>query len=495
MKEHGMSSQGFFRSCAAFALGALAGTSSGVTEGEAQAQALTGVVLGQQHASLVAAEEGLQRSSQAPGAFRTLNIAMRSFSPNPSVGGSATSVSDVNSSNYGAIKIFMEKAAAYTHNRVTFSIASWTPTAPNTVIEQVGINGDSQDAAYDTGGALNPTWGLFYLSMAPFHLNYRQTLDWLYEAGGLALAQSLIDERHLNVKIIPVLSSTPQMAGYFKSPIGSADCDGEPACESTAAVGMAGLCSSAWTLRFLPPGQVILDRACDAMVADGSIPFKSLNFVNAISGLSNLGAIQSGAITGFEQATPLDDLALFYPEPGPAPVPQSLQNPGHKGLRFVHFPSWHQPFLLGFVLLNETAIWDTLSPAQQRGLERAGRDSVRSSFETSESVQCDRLRELLAFNDGEVQLDSSGTPVLGTDGEPVPADLHVSRYGRADIARLRASTAAYLEELRGGASPTGEQIEYRQIYDSILAYEQRIHFRWKPTKFPRECDLALDRPE
>jgi TRAP-type mannitol/chloroaromatic compound transport system substrate-binding protein len=417
----------------------------------------------------------------------SIAIPMRTFSANPSVGGSATSVSDVDSPNYGAIRIFMEKAAAYTHGSVAFSIESWNPTAPNTVIEQVGIDGDGRDAAYDTGGSLNPTWGLFFLSMAPFHLGYRQTLDWLYEGGGLELAQSLIDARNLNVKIIPVLSSNPQVAGHFKAPVGRAECDGEAACEATPGVGMAGVCTSGWTLRFLPPGQNILDRACDDMVTDGSIPTKNLSFVNAISGLSNLAAIQSGAVTGFEQATPMDDRALFYPDPGPAPVPLSLQNPGHKGLRFLHFPSWHQPFLLGFVMLNESALWDVLSHSQQRAIERAGRDALRESFETSESVQCERLRELLGFNDGQPQLDAAGQPILDASGEAVPADLHLARYDRASLRRLARATDAYLDSLRGGDSPTLEQLEYRQVHDSILAYERDTRFRWRPTKFPAGC--------
>lgn len=312
----------------------------------------------------------------------------------------------------------------------------------------------------------------------------------MFDAGGLELAQSLIDARNLNVEIIPVLSSNPQVAGHFKAPVGSADCDGEEACENTAPVGMAGLCTSGWTLRFLPPGQFILDRACDRLVADGSIAAKNLSFVNAISGLSNLAAIQSGAVTGFEQATPMDDLALFYPDPGPAPVPQALQNPGHKGLRFLHFPSWHQPFLLGFVLLNKTAISDTLSRSQQRALERAGRDAMRDSFETSASVQCERLGALLAFNYGEVQLDAVGAPILDAAGEPVPADLHVARYGRAAIEQLQAATADYLDSLKGGDNPSADELEFRQIYDSILAYERRIRFSWRPTQFPRRCDFA-----
>jgi hypothetical protein len=284
-----------------------------------------------------------------------------------------------------------------------------------------------------------------------------------------------------------VLSSNPQVAGHLKAPIGRAECEGEAACEATNGVGMAGLCTSGWTLRFLPPGQNIMDRACDEMVADGSIAAQNLSFVNAISGLSNLGAIQSGAVTGFEQATPMDDLVLFYPEPGPAPVPQALQNPGHKGLRFLHFPSWHQPFLLGFVLLNRTTIWDALSASQQRALERAGRDALRESFEQSESVQCERLEALLSFNDAQVQLDSAGSPILDAAGEAIPADLHVASYDRASLRRLRGATDDFLESLRGGGSPTAEQLEFRQVHDAILAYERRTHFRWTPARFPGRC--------
>jgi TRAP-type mannitol/chloroaromatic compound transport system substrate-binding protein len=480
--------------CPGFAmlsLGLLASVSGCALDGDADSVAIEKAPYGRLLAPLSTVRDPT-RSSLAVGAGTTIDIAMRSFSANPSVGGSATSVGDVTRPNYGALAIFTETAAAYTHHRVTFSITSWAPTAPNTVIEQVGVDGDSQDAAYDTGGALNPTWGLFYLSMAPFHLSYRQTLDWLYDEGGLALAQSLIDARNLNVKIIPVLSSTPQIAGDFKAPIGSVSGEGEPARE--AGIGMAGLCTSGWTLRFLPPGEVIIDRACDAMVADGSIPAKHLSFVTAIPGLSNLAAIQSGAVTGFEQATPMDDLSLFYPDPGAAPVPQSSQNPGHKGLRFLHFPSWHQPFLLGFVLLNETTIWNNLSRSDQRALERAGRDALAESFEASESAQCEKLRALLAFNDEQVQLDAVGDPILDADGQAISADLRIARYGRAALRRLQDSTGAYLESLRGGANPTEDQLEYRQIYDSILAYERKIHFRWRPTQFPRECDLSDEPP-
>ena len=461
-------------------LAGLVGCSVEMGSGAEQAEAGFGR-LGQAIA-VVSHGHGADPDPESPA---VIEIPMRSFSSNPSVAGTATSVTDVGSPSYGALAIFMEKAAAYTRGSVRFTIDNWAPTAPSSVIQQVGIEGDGRDAAYDTGGALDPSWGLFYLSMAPFHLGYEQTLDWLYDAGGLELAQSLLDARGANVQIIPVLSSNPQVAGYFRAPIGGAACDGEPDCE---AVGLEGLCSAGWSLRFLPPGQDIIDRACDSLVADGRIGEKNLGFVSAVPGLSNLAAIQSGVITGFEQASPLDDLALFFPEPGPAPVAQAQQNPGHKGLRYVHFPSWHQPFFLGFVLLEQSTLWNGLTRAQQRALERAGRDALRESFATSGSAQCDSLREILAFNDDQLQLDAAGTPIIDTSsGQPISADLHLASYGRAALRDLSRATESYLESLRGGEEPTPEQLEFRRVHDSVLDYERRIRFRWQPPRFPDQC--------
>jgi len=416
------------------------------------------------------------------------HIALRTFSSNPSVGASATSVNDVASPDYGALVTFFEKAAEYTDGEVTFGVEDWAPTAPNTVLQQVGLDGDGRDAAYDIGTALDPTWGLFYLSMAPFHLDYERTLEWLYDAGGLALAQRLLDDRGLNVRVIPVLSSGAQGAGYFQAPLGEASCGGEAACEGTVPVGLAGLCSSGWTLRFLPPAQNILDRACDAMVADGSIAARSLTFVNAVPGFSNLEAIQSGAVTGFEQATPMDDLATFFPVAGPAPVTAERQNPGHKGLRYLHFPAWHQPFLIGYLLLNQTSVWDELTPHQRAAIERAARDALRESYATSDSVQCARWRQLLDFNDTEPQLDAEGQPLLDAEAKPLPADLHPARYEPADLERLRQATESYLRELAGGDSPERAQLEFQQVHDSILEYERGTGSSWQPPNFPGRCD-------
>jgi hypothetical protein len=236
-----------------------------------------------------------------------------------------------------------------------------------------------------------------------------------------------------------------------------------------------------------PAGSADLDRACDSLVKEGSIAEKKLSFVNAISGTSNLGAVQSGAVTGFEQATPADDLQLFYPPPGSPPVLQAKQNPGQKGLRFLHFPSWHQPFLLGFVLLNQKSVYQRLPPADRRAVERAARDAVSESYAKSASGQCGKLRALLEFNDRSPQLKADGTPLLDAKGQPVPADLHVAQYGDAALQKLQQATEQYLQSLRGGKAPTPDQREFRRVHDSLLAYEKRVNFTWKPTAFPAQC--------
>jgi hypothetical protein len=133
-----------------------------------------------------------------------VDIPIRVFSTSPSLGAKPTSVTDPNDPSYGALKVFFDKATQLTGGVVGFSIAPWQPTAPNSVIRQVGISGDptltgiARDAAYDNGGALNPLWGFVYNSV-PFGLSFDLMVQFLYEHGGLALAQTLVDARALNV--------------------------------------------------------------------------------------------------------------------------------------------------------------------------------------------------------------------------------------------------------------------------------------------------------
>jgi len=182
----------------------------------------------------------------------TTPIPMWVFSASPSLGARSGSVSDRKDPNYSALMVFMDKVAEYTNGTVTFSQTTWT--SANGVIKQVGINGDGMDTAYDSGTALNSTWGFVFNSATPFGLDFEAMVPFPYEEGGLALAQALVDEKGLNVKLLPVVGSPPQMSGYFKHPVGEADCKGEAECKAETPIGLEGLCQGGWTWRYLPPG-------------------------------------------------------------------------------------------------------------------------------------------------------------------------------------------------------------------------------------------------
>src|SRR5688572_2037787 len=107
-KEHFMVWERWRRVASVLACSALGSACLGESEGVESAR----LEVGELRAPLRAADGRRDHGGGEAGA--PVAIAMRSFSANPSVGGSATSVSDADSPNYGAVSVFMEKAAAYT---------------------------------------------------------------------------------------------------------------------------------------------------------------------------------------------------------------------------------------------------------------------------------------------------------------------------------------------------------------------------------------------
>jgi hypothetical protein len=431
-----------------------------------------------------------------------IKIPTRVFSPSPTLGAKETSVSNHNSPNYGALKVFFDKAAQYTHDEVAFSIASWSPSTGNTVIQQVGISNDPsdlgvpRDAAYDSSSALNSVWGFLYGSI-PFGPDFNTMVKFLYYKGGLELAQSLVDARHLNVKLLPVVGSPPQGSGYFKQPIGKAACEGERDCRRQSPVGLEGLCQAGWVFRYFSPAFNVLDRACTQLVAEGAIPSKHLSVGPTVLGQSDLSSIQLGSITAFEFATPLDDLdpppvgAGYFPALSTAvPTPLASQNPGHKGLRYAHLPSWHQPVYIGWLMVNKSAVWDKLAPHHQRAVERAAKDALEESYWYSRSLQCGALKKILGHNDGQVQLDVDGRPTM-VNGRTVSADIKLTEWPKEALARLKTATDAYLESLKGGAAPTVDQKEYAQVISAVRSYLREIGYTWEARNFDYSTECRL----
>ncbi|HEX7508042.1 MAG TPA: hypothetical protein VF550_14795 [Polyangia bacterium] len=456
-----------------------AGESSGESEVETSLGAL-------------AQSDGALDTSEAASATK-MNIPTRVFSASPSLGARETSVSDYHSPNYAALSVFFDKVKKRTHQGVTFSIVPWSASSTNSVIQQVGIDNDPtdagvpRDAAYDAGGALNPVWG-FVFNSTPFGLEFDLMMRFLYDEGGLDLAQSIVDQRGLNVKLLPVVGSNPQGSGYLKQPIGKAQCNGERDCLRQPPIGLEGLCQAGWVWRYLPPAQDVLDRACNQLVQEGRIPTKNISFVSSIPGQSMLRSVQLGTITAFEFATPLDDYdpptagSGYFPPLTNGKMPLESQNPGHKGLRFAHFPSWHQPFFIGWLMVNKTSVWNHIPGQTRRLIEQAAKEALEESYYYSRSLQRRALDKILAHNDGQVQLDNSGQPIQ-VEGRTVSADIKLAEWPKEALARLKTATDAHLESLKGGAMPTVDQKDYVKVINALRSYMKKINYKWDPKNF------------
>jgi hypothetical protein len=400
---------------------------------------------------------GSDEASQ-PEAAPTDSIAFREFSVAPSLARSGGS-RDPASPEYGALSFFVQKARAYT-----------TALEPTRGVALIGSSGtapladvaaNAQSAVYIAGGTLNGTWGFVYNSI-PFGPSFEQMTSFLFDGGGVELVNRIYEERGLDLVAFPVVGSPPQMSGYFERPVGTPEC---PASDSQCGadregIGLDGLCTEPWTLRYLPPAETIVDRACDDRA-------QRLSFVQAVPGGSELlRAVQLGDITGLEFATVLDDIdasrgGLFTN--ASAPAGSDGRNAGEVGLRFAHYPGWHQPFYLGWVVFNRSQVWESLDPEQRSAIERAAREAVQESFAASGSVQCEYLARILGMNDGRTQRTAAGEPI-----PEASADVILTRWRSEDLARLRTSTLGFLESLGGGASPTADQMDYSRIMTALL---------------------------
>jgi hypothetical protein len=271
------------------------------------------------------------------------------------------------------------------------------------------------------------------------------------------------------------------------------ECDGERDCLRERPIGLEGLCQAGWTFRYLPPAQNVLDAACSQLVDEGIIPSKNIKFVSSVPGQSNLGAVQARKISAFEFATPMDDYdpsgSGFFPLlPEGKIVPLTSQNPGHKGLRFAHYPSWHQPFYVGWIMVNKSEVWEKIPHRHQWAIERAAKDALEESYWYSMTLQCGALEKILHHNDGQVQLDADGNPIL-VDGHPVSADMKLAEWPREALHRLSAATEKHFESLKGGDSPTADQQDYRTVINALQSYMKRTHYRWEANHFDysRQC--------
>ena len=317
-----------------------------------------------------------------------------------------------------------------------------------------GRSGGGFDAAYISGGDLNRAWGFVYNSGVPFGPTFDEFVGFLYgqsiDGGtktGLDLAQELLDLRNRGVVAIPIVGSPEQLSGYFPEPMDNV--------RGRRGIGLAGLCQAGWTLRYLPPGQDVLIRACDDLIADGRIRSKNLGFIQAVPGGGSLvDAARAGTIQGFEFATPLDDVSQLF---------LGKDNPGTVGLRFVHTPGWQQQFLITWMIVNRT-LWNTLSASQQVLVRTVAKGHVLSSYAENLRQQGAALGVILGVN--------------RDDGDPGNG-MVLSRWSDEDQVRLRDATIQVLDaRSTDGTLSGGDRIDYERVVEALRLYVRSNGLYW-----------------
>lgn len=476
-------------------------------------------------------------------AVAEVTIPYNDYSESPTIGRGNGTSTDPTNPGYGAVRIFIEKVMEYTDEhgpdalpvgqKVVFQRDQSTGRAVNALRAGVQF---ANAGAQPKPAVADPSWGFIFNSI-PFGMNFRQTLGFLYEAklegfggNGIELAQAILDSRGGTQVVFPVVGSTMQGSGYFPQPIGKPDCHaGDTECQRQGTgIGLAGLCTSGWRIRYLAPPQDIVDRACDLLVKRGVIPAKNLTFYPAVGGQSVLLPMQRHTIQGFEYVTPFDDLVDFFPvkDATPAsprgnpdagnldcspvlafPIPAGTkencsQNIGQIGGRYAHHPSWHQPFLLSWMHVDKT-VWSGLNAAQKAAVLRAAKDAVIASYTATESVQCTKLKAVLDFNTGIHQRSPDGTLRM-VAGQPISAAITLARWPDEALKILREARDEYLASLEGPEDPAKKsdaQKDFSTILKAVKQYAASIGATtFDPGRFPaktglvkgEECNLVKD---
>jgi hypothetical protein len=461
-------------------------------------------------------------------------IPYNDYSGSPTIGRGNGTSTDPKNPGYGAMRIFIQKVMDYTDEngpdalpvgqKVIFQRNQGTGREVNAL--RAGVQFANTNAVPRPTFS-DPSWGFIYNSV-PLGINFEQMLGFLYDAkldgagrNGIELAQTILDSRWGTQIVFPVVGSTMQGSGYFPQPIGKPNCNvGDTNCENQGnGIGLAGLCTSGWRIRYLAPPQDIVDRACDILVKRGVIRSKTLVFYPAVGGQSVLLPMQRNTIQGFEYVNPYDDLVDFFPvknatptrplsdpdagnlDCGPAlafPIPPDTkinctQNIGQIGARFAHHPSWHQPFLLSWMHVDKAA-WNSLNAAQKTAVLRAAKDSVIESYNAAESVECKKLKDILDFNDGINQRNLDGTLRL-IAGKPVSAKMTIARWPDDALKVLLEARNEYLTSLDGPNNPnekTDAQKDFSVVLKAWKQYAASIGAadKFDPGEFPAKTGLV-----
>ena len=365
-----------------------------------------------------------------------ITIKYRSFSGVPTIGTPAD--------EYAANLAQLSRSTLGRKRKINLAKISPRPDIPNKdIIAAVGeggklVKGTGFDAAYVSGSSLNPAWGFIYNSGIPASgVGFDRFLGFLYgngEQSGIDLAQSILDKRDRNIVVIPLVGGTAQGSGYFPQPV--SDTEGE------SGIGLAGLCRQEWTFRYLPPAQNVLDIACDRTVGKD----KKIDFVTAVPGGQILNNVIDNKVQAFEFVTPKDDYAVFFAD-------SDKPNLGDLGLKYLHYPSWHQPFLITYLIINDR-VWDMLSPQQQDLIFTSARANMTASYAQNLAGQGEALQKMLDSN---------------SDDDDANNDLTLVSWGDEDLAKLKEASDEFIASVMEDNNLSAED---REDYEQVLSAYQ-----------------------
>ena len=469
-----------------------------------------------------------------------VEIRYNEYSRTPSIGRGVGTSTDPRDPGYGAMRFFIENVKSLTENadggQVTFVPDQSISRGENAL--RAGVQfGRNPDGVID-GNALfdNVSWGFIYNSW-PFGLRFEQALEFLYDTefdlpgggtgNGIALAQRVLKKRGGTQVVFPVIGSTAQVSGYFPQPIGPARCNpGDRECRNQRrGIGLEGICTSGWAIRYLEAPQDTLGAACDILVERGIIPEQTLLFYPPVGGQSVLIPSQRRAIQGFEFTVPSDDVLEFF-EATTADLPQGSgpddgdlncepelprgvvvapgterncdQNVAQAGARYAHTTSWHQPYLLAWIHIDKK-IWLGLSDEQRQAIALAAEQSVRQSFDATDSIQCERLKDILDFNNGIQQRNIDGSirqrpPGPLTErpgravGRSVSADVTLATWPQEALDVLLEGRNRFFDQLES------EDVEFGIIWDAARGFAETMGYdQFDPAPFPSansQCDVV-----
>jgi len=139
------------------------------------------------------------------------------------------------------------------------------------------------------------------------------------------------------------------------------------------------------------------------------------------------------------------------------------------GTRYLHFPGWHQQFLVTYLIINKK-VWNMLSPAQQALIMAVGRDNVLTSYGENLRQQGAKLRQILTANTGDANPGN---------------DLVLVQWPEKDLALLRDATIQFLDARVSDATLSEQdRRDYGTVLEALRSYVSDNSGYWKVREVP-----------